>query len=493
VKYYITTPIYYINDIPHIGHAYTTIAADVLARYHRRKGDEVFFLTGTDEHGAKIAEAAEKAGKSPQDFADSLVPKFEQAWKAVNSSYDQFFRTTNPEHEKLVSEFVAKLIEKGFVEKRKYEGLYCVGCEKFLKEGELVDGLCSDHKKAPVKQAEENYFFKLSDPAISTKLAGLINNNELIIEPDSRRNEVLGKIKQGLEDISISRAGVKWGIPFPGDPSQTIYVWVDALLNYYTATKIYFKEAPTPPSLSLPPHLTSPQAGEGTLGRGGNIWPADLHLIGKDILWFHAVIWPAMLIVADLPVPKKVFAHGFFTVDGQKMSKTVGNVIDPNEVVKKFGADAVRYALLREFPFGEDGDISVEKIEKNYNDLANNIGNLLQRTIAMLNRYAIKPNNELGIMNHGVDAEIEGLNFMGALIKIDNLAIETNKYIAEKEPWTLAKENKTEELTEVLGRAYTDLNLLAELLEPFMPETAEKMNKQLETLEPEPLFPRLEK
>ena len=486
MKYYITTPIYYINDVPHIGHAYTTIAADVLARYHRKKGDEVFFLTGTDEHGAKIAEAAEKAGKSPKDFADSLVPKFEGAWKNLNISYDEFFRTTDPEHGKLVAEFVTKLKDKGFIEKRPYEGLYCVGCEKFLKEAELVEGCCPDHKKPPVKQMEENYFFKLSDPEISRELARLISKDELIVGPETRKNEVLGKIKQGLDDISISRQGVEWGVRFPGDETQTIYVWVDALLNYYTATKIYGKEV-TSPDLSL-----HHQKGEGP------IWPADLHLIGKDILWFHAIIWPAMLIAADLPVPKKVYAHGFFTINGAKMSKTVGNVIDPNEMVKKFGADAVRYALLREFPFGEDGDISVDKIEKHYNALADNIGNLLQRTISMIKRYSIqisnlKSQNDNSKLKIETSKELDDLQFMEALRKIDNLAIGTNKHIAEKEPWTLAKANKTEELAEVLGRAYSDLNLLAELIEPFMPETSAKMKKQLETLEPEPIFPRLEK
>jgi len=488
MKYYITTPIYYINDIPHIGHAYTTIAADVLARYHRAKGDEVFFLTGTDEHGAKIAEAAERAGKEPQEFADELVPKFVDAWKNLNISYDEFFRTTDPKHEEIVQEFVGKLKESGYVEKRKYEGLYCVGCEKFLKESELVDGKCPDHKKEPVKQAEENYFFKLSE--FGDKILAKIESGEIEIGPDTRKNEVVGKIKQGLEDVSISRAGVKWGIPFPGDPEQTIYVWVDALLNYYSATEIYAHTTPNPSSerrgTAIPP-LAPPDSG------GGPEWPADLHLMAKDILWFHAVIWPAMLLAADLDLPKKVFAHGFFTINNQKMSKTIGNVIDPNEVVAKFGADAVRYALLREFPFGEDGDISVEKITSHYNSLANNIGNLLQRTLSMMNKYQVK-SEKLKVKSEkvSIDSELEQLDFMGALKKIDDLAITTNKNIADKQPWVLAKEGKTEELTEVLVGAHSDLQTIAELLDPFMPETAEKMKSQLKSLEPEPLFPRLE-
>lgn len=468
-KFYITTPIYYINDIPHIGHAYTTIAADVLARYHRAKGDEVFFLTGTDEHGAKIAEAAKKAGKSPQDFADSLAPKFQKTWEKLNISYSEYFRTTNPEHGKLVQEFVKKLQDKGFVEKKKYEGLYCVGCERFLKTSELADGLCPDHKTKPETQSEENYFFKLSDPAISSKLLSLISNNELEIGPESRKNEIVGKIKQGLEDISISRAAVEWGIAFPGDEKQTIYVWVDALLNYYTATKIYKKE---------------------------NIWPADLHLMAKDILWFHAIIWPAMLLALDLPLPKKVFAHGFFTVGGQKMSKSIGNVLDPNVLVDKYGADAVRYALLREFPFGEDGDISEEKIGAQYNKLANNIGNLFQRVLSMMVKYEVKTVKPIEEIPHqarnDIEQDIENLVLMEALRKIDEVAEKANLYIAEQEPWALAKAGKQDELRSVLLHSYGSLVVLAELLAPFMPETSEKMQKQLETLKPEALFPRLE-
>jgi methionyl-tRNA synthetase len=462
-KYYITTPIYYINDVPHIGHAYTTIAADVLARYHRAKGDDVFFLTGTDEHGAKIAEAAEKNGKTPKEFADFLVPKFQEAWKKLNISYDQFFRTTDPEHEKLVQEFVQKLKDNGFVEKRKYEGLYCVGCEKFLKESELVDGMCPDHKKAPVKQTEENYFFKLSQ--FGDQLLKKIESGEIEIGPEGRKNEIIGKIKQGLEDVSISRQAVEWGVRFPGDETQTIYVWIDALLNYYTATKMYNKE---------------------------DFWPANLHLMAKDILWFHAVIWPAMLLAAGIEPAKKVFAHGFFTVNGGKMSKTVGNVINPNELVKKFGgADAVRYALLREFPFGEDGDISEEKIGLSYNRLANNIGNLFQRTISMMNRYGVKAPN-LKKSKIAVNKELENLDFMGALKKIDEYAETLNQFIAEKEPWKMYKEGKDGEAASVLLEVFDKLFPLVLAIEPFMPDTAKKMKSQLESLKPEPLFPRLE-
>lgn len=481
-KKFITTPIYYINDIPHIGHAYTTIAADVLARYYKSKGDEVFFLTGTDEHGAKIAEAAKKAGKEPKEFVDSLIPVFKSAWKNLNIEYSEFFRTTDLKHEKIVQELVLELVEKGFVEKKKYDGLYCIGCEKYLKPSELVDGKCPDHKTQPVEQSEENYFFKLSE--FGDKILEKINSDEIEIGPDSRKNEVVGKIKSGLEDVSISRAGVEWGIKFPGDDSQTIYVWVDALLNYYTATKIFGIEA----------------------------WeshPADLHLMAKDILWFHAVIWPAMLLALELPLPKKVFAHGFFTVGGQKMSKTIGNVLDPNKLVDKYGADAIRYAVLREFPFGEDGDISEEKIANRYkNDLGNELGNLLQRTISMINKYGVTPDRKRSyfLSDEGeieeaddeptaellYDDHIKNLQLEMALQSIWKLVRETNVLIDEKKPWNLAKEEKKLELERVLNLAFYRLCSIANLLFPFMPETSEKMKKQLEMLEPEVLFPRLD-
>lgn len=462
-KFFVSTPIYYINGEPHIGHAYTTIAADVLARFYRAKNYEVFFLTGADEHGAKICEAAEKANQSPHEFVDNLDVKFKAAWKNLNISNDAYIRTTNPEHEKIVQELVSKLQKKGFIEKRQYEGLYCVGCEKFIKESELVDGKCPDHQKTPVVQKEENYFFKLSE--FTEPLLKKIESNELIIAPDSRRNEVISKIKLGLEDVSISRQAVEWGIKFPGDETQTIYVWIDALLNYYTATKIFNKEA---------------------------FWPANLHLVGKDILWFHAVIWPVVLLALDLPLPKKIFVQGYFTVNGQKMSKTIGNVIDPNKLVEKFGADAVRYALLREFPFGADGDISEEKIAASYTRLANNIGNLVQRTLSMINQYGIdvkkeKPENE----KIEIDMLIRNLDFFGALKKIDEYSENLNKFIAEREPWFLAKENKQEELTQVLAKVYSGLFNLNEALKPFMPETNTKIDAQLENLKPEPLFPKI--
>jgi len=503
-KIYITTPIYYVNDVPHIGHAYTIIAADVLSRYYKSQNKEVFFLTGTDEHGAKIAEAAEKAGKEPKEFVDSLVPRFEKTWENLNIKYDAFIRTTDSKHEEVVKVLVSKLKEKGFVEKRSYEGLYCVGCERFLMEDELVDGKCPDHGKEPVKQSEENYFFLLSK--FKDKLKSAIDKGEYEIAPKGRKNEVLGKIEEGLEDVSISRVAVEWGIPFPNDPKQTIYVWIDALINYYSAQKIFDQE---------------------------NVWPPTVHLMAKDILWFHAIVWPAVLMALDMPLPKKVFAHGFFTIDGKKMSKSVGNVLDPNQMVEKYGADAVRYALLREFPFGEDGDISEEKIRFRYSDeLSNAIGNLFQRVIKMINSYQIKvelPKQsfhkkkynrlsdrekkeynsflaELALISKFpesgdtdyslkdlVSDYIEDIDFYSALDVIIGAVRGTNSFIEKNKPWQLAKEEKNSELKRVLNISYEMLNAFADLYTPFMPETAEKMKQQLETLKPEPLFPRLDK
>lgn len=461
---YITTPIYYVNDIPHIGHAYTTIAADVLNRFYKQQGDDSYFLTGTDEHGAKIAEAAEKKGETPQRFVNSLVPHFKNVWKILDIEYDGFIRTTDKEHEKVVAEFIDKLQKKGYVEKREYEGLYCVGCEKFITDDDLEDGKCPDHGKEPVKHSEENYFFLLSK--LENDLLKAIESGEFEIAPEARKNEVLGKIKQGLEDVSISRQAVDWGVKFPSDDSQTVYVWVDALINYYSATT-YMENSPK--------------------------WPADLHLIGKDILWFHAIIWPAMLLAVGEKLPKKVFAHGFFTIGGKKMSKTLGNAIDPAALVKKFGADAVRYAILREFPFGEDGDISEEKIASRYqNDLGNELGNLFQRTLSMIGKYNVNINKskpkEIG---YCLRKMMDNLEFEKRLESIWEIVRKGNQFIEENKPWELAKSDENK-LTQVLQEVYDSLVTVAYYLEPFMPETSEKMKKQLETLKPEPLFPRLE-
>jgi methionyl-tRNA synthetase len=476
-KFYITTPIYYVNDVPHIGHAYTSIAADVLASHYAQTPRGSFFLTGTDEHGAKIAEAACKAGKTPQEFVDGLEKHYKDAWNTLNVSYDEFIRTTNPGHEQVVIEVIERLKEKGYVEKRNYEGLYCIGCEKYLAEGDLVDGKCPDHQKEPIKQSEENYFFLLSKAAKDFNLYEKIEKDEIKVRPKARKNEVLGKIKAGLEDVSMSRENVEWGIKFPGDAKQTIYVWIDALINYYSAAKIFGDQV---------------------------TWPADLHLMAKDILWFHAIIWPSLLMAIDEKPPKQVFAHGFFTINGQKMSKTLGNTLNPVEMAEKYGADAVRFALLREFPFGEDGDISEEKIARRYEtDLGNDLGNLLQRTISMINRYEVsvaKP-DQLSIDDHDrnesirdlVSAAIETLRFNEALEVIWKIINDCDVQIENDKPWQLAKDGEESRLFESLSFIYQNLCGISELLVPFMPETAAKMKNQLETLEPEPLFPRLEK
>jgi len=462
--FFITTPIYYVNDKPHIGHAYTTIAADVLARLYRQSGKDVFFLTGTDEHGAKIAAAARKAGQAPQDFVDELAPTYQKAWEDLDVAYDGFIRTTNHEHEQIVKELVQKLNAAGYLEKRTYEGLYCEGCERFLKRDELVDGKCPDHHSVPTPSSEENYFFLLSK--FADRLREKIEKNELIIEPRARRNEILGKIKQGLEDVSVSRAGAGWGIPFPGDDQQTIYVWVDALLNYYTATRIFDTE-------DWEKH------------------PADIHLMAKDILWFHAVIWPAMLMALELPLTQKIFAHGFFTIDGKKMSKSVGNVIDPTKMVEKYGADAVRYALLREFPFGEDGDFSEKILQQRYErDLADGLGNLMQRVLVMINKYQVKVQYHPIEIELTLQKEVEKLNFELALRVIWEGVHRGNTIIAQRKPWELAQKD-TKECAKVLCSLYDLLIAINKQIEPFMPQTAKKMRDQLTTLKPEPLFPRL--
>lgn len=471
-KFYITTPIYYVNDVPHVGHAYTTIAADVIARYHRLLGDKVFFLTGTDEHGAKVAEAAKKAGQKPKEFCDQVVERFIETWKNLNISNDYFIRTTDSDHEKIVQEIIQKVYERGYIYEGTYEGLYCVGCEKFLTEGDLVGGQCPLHpNRKPVKQRERNYFFKLS--SFRKQLIKALENkndpNHYEILPEERKNEILGKLKQGLIDVSVSRAGVTWGIPLPWEKAQTIYVWVDALLNYYTATQFVKNKE--------------------------EFWPADLHLIGKDILWFHTVIWEALLLAAGLSLPRQVFAHGFFTINGQKISKSLGNVISPQELVEKFGVDGVRYLMLSEFPFGSDGDISLEKFKTRYNaDLANGLGNLVARVA----RLAEQANLQFTINNlqlKKLKAEkfrqaLEEYRFNEALAFIWEKIAQADRYVDQNEPWRL----KGKALEKVLSHLVLGIWEIGVLLEPFLPETAEKIRKQFagpEIKSGPPLFPRL--
>jgi len=460
---FVTTPIYYINDVPHLGHAYTSIAADVWARFQRNKGEKVFFLTGTDEHGAKVAQAAEKNGKEPKEFADEISDKFESLTKDLNLSNDAFIRTTDTNHEKYVADFLQDLYDKKFIYKKSYEGLYCVGCEKYLTEKELVDGKCPDHDKTPEKQCEENWFFRLSD--FKDKIEKLIDSDEIEVLPKERKNEILGKIRQGLDDVSISRKSVEWGIKVPWDETQTVYVWIDALLNYLSATQIFDKK---------------------------DFWPPSVHIVGRDIMWFHAVIWPAILLAAGYDLPKKIFVHGYFTVDGKKMSKTVGNVIDPVQLVEKYGADVVRYYVLRDFPFGEDGDVSIEKLEGRLNgDLAGGLGNLAQRVLSLVKQ------NSLELSTSGVNLSAKGkeinklteeFKFQQALIEIWKLIADANQEIAKAEPWKLAKEGKKEEVKSFLQSQLSKVLEIADLVTPYLPETAEEIKKQAKSLDLKPIF-----
>ncbi len=465
-KFYITTPIYYINDIPHIGHAYTTVAADIIARYYKLKlgNENVFFLTGTDEHGAKIAEAAKKNGKEPKELADSIVPQFKSAWKDLNVNYNHFFRTTDPRHEELVQKILQKIKIKDLIYDGIYEGPYCVGCEKFYAQEELTEGKCPLHPNiTPEIQKEKNYFFKLSE--FEKYLIDLFESNTVKILPVNKKNEILGKLKEGLRNIAISREEVSWGIPIPWDKDQTIYVWVEALLNYYTATQF--------------------------LENKKDFWPANVHFIGKDILWFHTVIWCAVLKAADLEPPKSVFAHGFFTINGTKMSKSLGNVISPKELVEKFGADATRYLLVSQFPFGQDGDFSIDKLTESYNaNLANGLGNLVSRVAKLCERVGFETNPSIRSFYPEIIRLIERYEFDAAISFAQAKITEVDKKINETEPWKLNEE----ELKKVLAEYVEEIKRIAFNLKPFIPETAEKIEEQFKGPKYQsstPLFPRI--
>lgn len=474
-KFYVTTPIYYVNDVPHIGHAYTTIVADVLARYYRQLLGEksVFFLTGTDEHGAKVAQAAEAAKKKPKEFCDQVVSRFVKAWKELKISHDYFIRTTDPRHEKIVQRLLQKVYDNGYIYEGAYEGLYCVGCEKFLTETDLVNNKCPLHpNQKPIHQKEKNYFFKLSyfRKKIIKAIKDKSNPNHYEVLPEERRNEILGKLNQGLDDVSISRAGVEWGIPIPWDKKQTTYVWFDALLNYYTATQ-FLKDR-------------------------NKFWPANLHLIGKDILWFHAVIWQAFLLAAGLPLPKKVFAHGFFTINDQKMSKSLGNVISPSDLVKIFGVDGSRYLMLSAFPFGTDGDISLEKFKTRYNaDLANGLGNVVARVAKLCENSGLEfetTKTRGAIYSKELQEAFENFRFDDVLQNLWNTRLHAiDKLIDHHSPWLIEDKN---ELQKVLQEEVDELREFATKLKPFLPKTAEKIEKQFKGPKIKTgrlLFPRL--
>jgi len=480
-KFYITTPIYYVNDKPHIGHAYTTVLADVLARYHRLMGEEVFFLVGTDEHGAKIEAAAEQAGKSPREFCDENVEAFREAWKSLDISYSNFIRTTDSSHEKAVSNALDYLYKKDFIYKGVYKGLYCRGCEQYKTDDDLVDGKCPDHQTEPEVMEEESYFFRLSQ--FGGELERSISGGKLKIEPAERKNEVLSFIRNGLQDISISRKKIKWGVPLPFDKKFTTYVWVDAFLNYLTGLGWDGKISPRPPLK------------KGGERRGLKFWPPDVQLMSKDILRVHATIWPALLLALKIPLPKKLYIHGFFTINGQKMSKSLGNVIWPKQLTEKFGADGTRYLLMSSLADGHDGDISWEKLTAKYNtDLANELGNLVSRVMNLAKGFEIAVRDgSLKIKSEKVRKLLDEIKPKEVLDEIWKEVDWANKYVEETRLWELVKTNK-KQAKRVLEELLAGLINIAENLKPFMPETAERVIKILESGEikkGEILFPRI--
>jgi methionyl-tRNA synthetase len=469
-SFYLTTPIYYVNDAPHIGHAYTTVAGDVLTRWHRQKGESVWFLTGTDEHGQKVMRTAEANNVAPQQWVDKLVADaWKPNWEHLNIANDDFIRTTEKRHTERVQKFLQSLKDSGHIYAGKYEGPYCVGCEEFKLPGDLIeiDGAkcCPIHSKPIELVNENNWFFKLSE--FTKLLLEHYRNNPEACQPESARNEVISFLEGGVSDLSISRSTFDWGIPVPWDTDQVVYVWFDALLNYATAVG-----------------LTDEATSDGGK-KFAQTWPADVHLVGKDILRFHAVIWPAMLMAAGLDVPKKVFAHGWLLVGGEKMSKSKLTGIAPKDITDHFGVDAFRYYFLRAIPFGTDGSFSWEDMSARYtSELANDFGNLASRSAAMIEKYCggvlpeVSKDAELEqALKQTVsiaDAAMCALDFQGGIVAIMDFCKKVNGYVTEKEPWILAKDPSNKEvLEEVLYNTAESLRALAVLLNPLMPDTCQ--------------------
>ncbi|HEX4115411.1 MAG TPA: class I tRNA ligase family protein [Solirubrobacteraceae bacterium] len=503
-SFYVTTPIYYVNAAPHLGHAYTTIAADVLARHHRQRGEEVFFLTGTDEHGEPVADAAHALGVEPQELADRNSERFRALAPKIEASNDFFIRTTDPEHMRVVQDVLSRVRENGHVYMGTYEGWYCPKCADFKAENEVDEGeLCPIHHVKLGREQEDNYFFALS--RFQEPLERLYAEHEDFVAPRSRYNEALSFIKSGLRDVPLTRHKLTWGVPVPWDEEHVFYVWFDALLNYYSA--LAYARAPAEVGEGTAAYgRTGMQRGtaEGAAlanpaaprARGGHassqtltetFWPADVHLIAKDILRFHTVYWPALLMATEIELPRRVFVHGYLLMDGEKMSKSLGNVLDPFAVIERFGADALRFYLLRDVPFGQDGSVSTASFEQRYeSELANDYGNLASRSIAMIVRYRD------GVVDAGAPDELLGEDFAGlpelvaslldrveltnALDEIWQRVRRLNRYVEEQAPWQLAKDpERAADLDRVLRTLAEGLRVVSVLLHPYLPDATEKL------------------
>ena len=470
-KFYVTTAIDYVNGPPHIGHAIQKVWADVIARFYRQKGFNAWFLTGTDEHGASVVRAAEKLNKTPKELADENAVKFKGLREILNLSWDDFIRTSDKKRHWPGAELMwRKLVESGNIYKKHYRGLYCVGHEAFVTAKDLIGGKCTLHGTEPEIIDEENYFFRLSK--YSKEIESRIKNNKPKVMPNSRRNEILSFIKNGLEDVSFSRPAkdISWGIPVPNDPSHTMYVWCDALTNYLSAI------------------------GYGRNDSWKKWWPCDLHILGKDNLRFHAAIWPSMLLSAGLSLPRALFVHSFINVNGQKMSKTIGNIISPYDLVKKYGTDAVRYYFLREISSYEDGDFTYEKFEERYNaDLAKGLGNLVSRILTLAQKSDVKEvksfKSEIKTTEKNIEKAMSEFKFNDALVAIWQLVALGDKYVDGKKPWALSSDS--EEFKKTVGSLLFLISEIGKLLKPFLPGTSEKIAEFAENKKSGTLFPRL--